>query len=1393
MYDDSAPDSAAERPRYQVLGDVAHDYPGLTASTEKLYRELEKEPRDWDAAVVEIRSYALKHFSVHLHHEKGGAAIGALIALLFEALDSEERRAQEAAAETITFYLGKLFLDSGESLVRYVSQLNESVRRLSDLPHDRFLHVVHAPHQLKKMGQVVLDQKLPDFDVESFSDLLLRSLTTTYEYWLGQPDPVGWIVAQQGCEVDSSLRTELEELFYPVSHRNLNELLLHLRTAAKADDVYVRLAELLELPGFVQIVRFYESLIAAFGKKGTAFHDIKMAYLFRILESEGLSGIHEGALREIARTVSSAIRSAGASGHLDEAKAVLTRVFDSLMTSVERYPDAALTVLDSIGAEVYGLGNSHLVEWFLKGVISLGFQYPEIEGVTEEWQVRGNKAHLKNVRVWLGLIERNPKWSKSLISALKIYLRLGGVQICDTDLFQKDITKLLNSDIKPVYHFVKQLAKLFPVYFNDINAEGALRAVSVEIDDSTGRADYLVNFLRKQAHIESSARIVEFIEEIFRFWLTKENEPLRRFLPEGAMPFVPRQGMYVDELHTIFTDIFRRRGFGRVQDLLSLTEDDLREEIEKVPSVSKTERRRAFLAVRFYQLLHRKYGLGPEQIEDHLAHARYLGLPAADTLVSVLKTGSLAERLDAILGYLERLQEIILSTEQFEAVEDVFRKRHIAVGIPSLYGRYLEKKFNALSLTYRIESLANIYFDEVVESVNLNYITRATLFQIEKHVGLFRRALRLDGISSNRLDLTLELLSDALEVRRFSSSQYIDIFRGFSEAVQDILNTYYHGFHKDTLRQVIVRMGKEHILPRYLDAHEAERRSELVHALSEQFLREIVTASLGLQQLDLFFSRILKTLFMQAQDLDENRLDLLMSYDSKKALSGIHGPSEVTNDRIHLGNKGYNLVRLASLGIRVPPGFIVTTEVFRCLDAVSRFRYARDHLNECIREKIGDLERQTGRTFGDAGNPLLVSVRSGSTISMPGMMSSLLNVGLNETTVEGLIRQTGKPWFAWDCYRRYLQSWAMSFGLDRDRFDATMTEYKGAYHVERKIQFTPAQMKNVALGYRKVITESGLPVFDDPYMQLETAIAQVFLSWSSEKAKAYREILGISEHWGTAAIVQTMVYGNLDATAGTGVLFTSNPRLTSDRVTLWGDFAVGAQGEDIVSGLVKTRPISREQKLLEVETGERSSREMSLEEEFPEIYGPLLSTARELIYEQRWGAQEIEFTFEGEKGKDLYILQTRDMAVSQKETFLAFVPTAELAESYLVSGMGAGGGVLCGKVVFDLDDIRDSRKNDPAMPVILVRSDTVPDDIRHISSADGILTARGGATSHAAIIANRLGKTCVVGCSKLFVWEHEKICKINGRTIRAGDLISIDGRNGSVYLGMHEITEIKPY
>jgi pyruvate,orthophosphate dikinase len=1374
----------ATQSKYEILREVVKDYPGILSATEPLLNELNSYPKKWDFIVKEIRTYALKNFYLHDHHEKGIEVIRIIIDILLEAIDSPDKNVQQAAIDSLMFYLEKILLDGDQDLNKYASVFQDCFVRLNQLQEKQFFLLITNPHQLKKLGQIILKKILTRFNLSGLNNLIFRSLLTTYEYWLKEEDPVKWFKKTTDNILSKEKYKEIGESIYPISHSNLDGLIVHLDSLRKIRNQSSLLEKLLKLPGYMELVKFYEDIAGMLPQTGDVQRDLnlKMAYLLKIMQTQGLSSIHEGTLREINRTISATIQMEKP----DQIKTILSEAFDILKNIFTTYPDITLYCIQSIGNEIYNRGDSNFVEWYIHKIISLGFQYPKIEGATDEWQVKSNRDHLKNIRVWLELIENNPKWSKSLISALIINISLGGIHISDTDLFQKDITKLLNSDIKPVYHFIKQLAKLFPVYFSEIGAEGALRDVSTEIDETTGRADLLIHFIRKQSHVESSARVVDFIEEIINFWRTKDKNSLKVFLPEEIYQQVMSSGLYVDELSIIFNSIFSYKGIHNVTDLLRLTEDDINALTKDVPDVSEKEKRRAFLAIKFYQLLNEKYRLNIQNIKDQLKLAQGLGLPNTDSLITILEESSVYQRLESILDYLQLLKDIILSPERYEAVENIFRKRHIAAGIPSIYGNYHERKFDALTLTFRLENLANTLFEELIDSFNHKFITRATLFKINKFANLFFKALQLEGISSNRLENTLELLSGALEVRRFSFSQYIDIFKDFSETVQDILNTYYSGLYINNLKYIILQIGTGNMLPKYLNAHDVHSEADFINKVSEQFLREIVASSFGLQQLDNFISNILKTLFEQAEGLDTQNRSLLMSYDPKKALSDIHNPDKITYDRIHLGNKGYNLIRMSSLGIPVPPGFIITTEVFRCMEAINRFRYARQHLDEKIKEQIKRLDRLTCKRFGDPENPLLVSVRSGGAISMPGMMNSFLNVGINESIVMGLIKQTGKPWFVWDCYRRFLQFWGMSFGMERDIFDKIINSFKKKYKTPRKIQFTPEQMREVAFAYRDTVNGHGIEIIDDPEPQLNAVISQVFESWFSKKAHAYRKILGLSENWGTAVIVQAMVYGNLDTESGTGVVFTRNPKESGDRVMPWGDFTLGAQGDDIVSGLVKTLPISNEQKQLE----ERTS-DISLEDAFPEIYGALLKTIKDLIYKERWGAQDIEFTFEGRNKENLYILQARDMTVTRKESFMAFVPSKDLSSNYLSSGIGVGGGALSGRIVFDLDEINESRKKDPVTPLILVRSDTVPDDIRHISAADGLLTARGGSTSHAAIIANRLGKTCVVSCNNLVVWEHEKRCRLNKRTLKAGDFLSIDGRNGSVYLGKHQVKEIR--
>jgi pyruvate,orthophosphate dikinase len=475
---------------------------------------------------------------------------------------------------------------------------------------------------------------------------------------------------------------------------------------------------------------------------------------------------------------------------------------------------------------------------------------------------------------------------------------------------------------------------------------------------------------------------------------------------------------------------------------------------------------------------------------------------------------------------------------------------------------------------------------------------------------------------------------------------------------------------------------------------------------------------------------------------------------------------------------------MKSMGLPVPPGFIITTEIFRCRELIDSYPPANKNFREQIDREISNLEKLTGKSFGASENSLLVSVRSGATVSQPGMMDSYLNVGINETIVYGIIKQTGEDWFVWDCYRRFLQSYGMSFGLKRDNFDSIINEFKNKYSVSLKREFTPQQMKEVAMAYKELIRSKGIDVQESPREQLYIAIQRVLNSWNSAKARTYRKIMGISDDWGTAVTVQAMAFGNLSKQSGSGVLFTHSPKFSSDLLRPWGDYTIGNQGEDVVSGLVATYPVSDYQAKME-----NRQVDFALENKFPEIYHTLREIAKVIIYEKRWSPQDIEFTFEGPQEKNLYILQTRNMEMREGRTFPSFESASEMSVNILGHGIGVSGGAMSGRVVFGLDDILHWRKIEPETSLILIRGDTVPDDIEEISVADGLLTARGGATSHAAIVANRLDKTCVVGCTDLVSMEKDKKLLLNQKVINVGQFISIDGSEGSIYLGKMKVSE----
>jgi pyruvate,orthophosphate dikinase len=1093
----------------------------------------------------------------------------------------------------------------------------------------------------------------------------------------------------------------------------------------------------------------------------------------------GLAVNHEDVLRDINRTLNWLI----ANQKPRYVHSLIRKTFSILKVSATRFPSTSITCIDNMGREIFQTGNRELINYFIDAVIDLGFQPPMIKGVDNEWQIQVNSAHIQNIRTWMNLIQLQPSKSMRLLSNLIIHLAVSGVFIKDTDLFGRDITCFFNSGIAKVYNLSKQLARLFPVYFNDIGAEGELREISTRIDEICHRRDPLIHFLRKQSHVESSNRIIGFMDAIWHFWNTRDKNPLMPYMPPNIFMAIETHGNYIDGLHTIFNHL-SESGMDSPAALLCVQAKELQNRIRTIDGVSRTDRERTVLFAELYKQLNNKYNLNFLNITSYVNLLPPDVFPNIKHLKKVLGQTNVKRKVFNLLEYLESLKALILSPQTFEITENIYKKRHFTVDIPSMYGSYREKKFDAMGLTLRLEALVNVLLEECINNIDLSLITKATCYAIYDRLMLLDKALKVDGINSAELEQHLDLLVHSMEVREFSFSQYLDIFKGLAQAVKNIINDYFNNIHGEHLTQILDQLPQDHILERYHPPNEPIDTDKLHHRVSEIFLRDRLATSLGLQQLDLFLTRIMSTLYHQSSKLPEENLRRLLNYDPQRTISSISDPESLATGIIYLGNKGLNLMRLHNFGFPTPPGFIITTEVFRYRDVMESFKPAQANFKERLVQHIHNIEKISGKKFGWPQNPLLFAVRSGSSISQPGMMETFLNVGINDKIAQGLAHHSGNEWFAWDSYRRFLQCFGMALGLQRNDFDAIIASFKNKMGIPLKKHFSGRQMKRVARAYKHYIQDQGIHIPEDPMDQLHATIQAVLDSWDSAKAKTYRQIMGIADDWGTAITIQAMVFGNLSKNSGTGVIFTHNPRWTGDSMSLWGDFTLGNQGEDVVAGLVTTQPISIRQQEIEMR-----QTDIILENDFPEIYYAMQTISRTLVSEKGWAPQEIEFTFEGPTADQLYLLQTRDMAIRERKEVYTFDPQDRDASFYLGHGIGVSGGAMCGRLFFTLEEMAYWRRAEPQTRLILVRGDTVPDDIKEIHAADGLLTAKGGVTSHAAVVAHRLGKTCVVGCGNMICNEGAHTVGFSDQSLESGDFISIDGREGSVYKGEIKIKE----
>ncbi|MBN2899025.1 MAG: pyruvate, phosphate dikinase [Clostridia bacterium] len=497
-----------------------------------------------------------------------------------------------------------------------------------------------------------------------------------------------------------------------------------------------------------------------------------------------------------------------------------------------------------------------------------------------------------------------------------------------------------------------------------------------------------------------------------------------------------------------------------------------------------------------------------------------------------------------------------------------------------------------------------------------------------------------------------------------------------------------------------------------------------------------------------------------------------------------------------LGGKGANLCEMKKIGLPVPDGFTITTEA--CTAYYTNDKALGAELEAEVFEHINQLEKVMNKTFGSTEDPLLVSVRSGAAISMPGMMDTVLNLGLNDDAVIGLAKLTENERFAYDCYRRFIQMFSdVVLEIQKFHFDRALDALKTKQGVEKDVDLTAESLKALVETYKEIVLkQTKQPFPQDPKEQLLMAIEAVFRSWNNNRAIVYRNLNNIPHNIGTAVNVQSMVFGNMGDTSGTGVAFTRNPSTGENAV--FGEFLMNAQGEDVVAGIRTPQPVSE------------------LEKVMPEVYGEFMETLATLEHHYL-DMQDVEFTIERSK---LYFLQTRtgkrtakaamkiavdmvsDGIISKEEAIMRVDPKQidallhptfdekALEEATVITkGLPASPGAASGRVFFNSEDVVAQKEK--GVKTILVRTETSPEDIEGMVAAEGIITARGGMTSHAAVVARGMGKCCVAGCGDVRVDEVNKVFYVYGTTYREGDFISVDGNTGTIYEGQLNTREVE--
>ena len=593
--------------KYSILFRVVESHYGVSKRTQELLLELNHPYINWEYVLKMLKTLSIGDFYEFNKDVNGFEALETILNIYFDVISrSPSENAKETAIRYLIEFVSTIASNSNAFLHRNMPLFTYVIDRLLHISKEHTLLFKKCSGNMKSL-LTCFDQYGIEIPHDIMKDFLYRVFSETYLFWLTQPDPATWIPGEQGSSGES---TEMyQRLIEPLTHKHFNILLERLKSIHNScfAEKNVLTEKYLNMPDYSQITDGY-FLIADKIEKIDTFegqqHLIKLNFLFNMLNVSGLSDVYINALWEINRSLGKVFTEE----KNENLNGFIKKIFKVMKESSARneHRGAIIDCISTIAREVFQQNSHQLVDTFIEELIHYGFQYPEIKGSNTEWQIQVNPAHIMNIRSWLGIIAIKPRWTKRLLSALIINLKIGGIFIRDTDIIQKDISNLLNSDIAPAYNLVKQLLRIFPVYFSEIGAEGELRETSTRVDELSYRNDKLIYFLRKQSHVESNSLLVNFIEDIFRFWHSGEKDFIKRHLPVEVFEQIDNKGEFFDGMHKAFSIIFPKIENNPIN-LLAWDKIKIQRELQKIKGIPERDRERTALIIRLYQLLYKKY------------------------------------------------------------------------------------------------------------------------------------------------------------------------------------------------------------------------------------------------------------------------------------------------------------------------------------------------------------------------------------------------------------------------------------------------------------------------------------------------------------------------------------------------------------------------------------------------------------------------------------------------------------------------------------------------------------------------------------------------------------------------------------------------------------------